>query len=233
MTPRLRHSALALCMALLAAPALADEPRYNQVTLHAEASREVARDLMSVTLYSEAQDTDPARLAETVTKSLNEALAKARQAKGVIIRQGSRNSSPVYDDKGQNIVAWRERAELRLESQDFAALAGLTGELQQSLKLGGMDFSIATATRQQSENALIKDAIEAFKARAEIARQAMGAQGYKIVNLSLNSSGVPQPYIRPAMMMKAARAEAVAPDVEAGTTEVTMSADGTIELQLQ
>jgi len=233
MNQSLRRPALALCMAMLAVPAFADEPRYNQVTLHAEASREVARDLMSVTLYSEAQDTDPARLAETVTKSLNEALGKARQAKGVNIRQGNRNSNPVYDDKGQNIVAWRERAEVRLESQDFAALAALTGQLQQSLKLGGMDFSIATATRQQNENTLIKDAIEAFKARADITRQAMGAQGYKIVNLTLNSSGVPQPYIRPAMMMKAARAEAVAPDVEAGTTEVTMSADGTIELQLQ
>lgn len=218
--------------ALLSAGALADAtPRYNQVSLHAEASREVARDLMSVTLYSEAEDKDPARLAETVTASLNEALAKARQAKGVSVRQGSRNSSPVYDEKGQGITGWRERGELRLESQDFAALARLTGELQQSLKLGGMDFSIATATRQQSEDALIKDAIAAFKARADIARQAMGAKGYVVVNLTLNSNSVPQPYLRAPMMMKAARAEAVTADVEAGTTEVTVSADGTIELQ--
>jgi len=229
----LRRSALALCLAALSVPALADEPRYNQVSLHAEATKEVARDLMSVTLFSEAQDTDPARLAETVTKSLNEALAKAREAKGVTLRQGSRNSSPVYDDKGQSIVAWRERAELRLESQDFPALASLTGELQKSLKLASMDFSIATATRQQSEDALIKDAIAAFKARADIARQAMGAQGYKIVNLTLNSSGASQPYLRAPMLMKAARSDAVTPDVEAGTTEVTVSADGTVELQVQ
>jgi predicted secreted protein len=233
MTPTLRRSALAICMAALSIPALADAPRYNQVSLHAEATREVSRDLMSVTLFSEAQDTDPARLAETVTKSLNEALAKAREAKGVTIRQGSRNSSPVYDEKGQAITAWRERAEVRLESQDFPALANLTGELQKSLKLASMDFSIATATRQQSEDALIKDAIAAFKARAEIARQAMGAQSYKIVNLSLNSSGAPQPYLRAPMMMKAARSDAVTPDVEAGTTEVTVSADGTVELQVQ
>lgn len=228
---KIAASALAACLAVAALPAMADEPRYNQITLHAEATREVARDLMSVTLYSEAQDTDPARLAETVTKSLNEALGKARQAKGVTVRQGSRNSNPVYDDKGQNITAWRERGELRLESQDFAALASLTGQLQQSLKLGGMDFSIATATRQQNEDALIKDAIEAFKARANIAAQAMGKPTYKVVNLTINSSGVPQPYMR-MPMLKAARAEAIAPDVEAGTTEVTVSADGTIELQM-
>jgi predicted secreted protein len=221
--------AFAACLAIAALPALADEPRYNQINLHAQASREVTRDLMSVTLYSEAQDTDPARLAETVTKSLNEALGKARQAKGVTLRQGSRNSNPVYDDKGQNIVAWRERGELRLESQDFAALASLTGELQQSLKLASMDFSIANATRQQSEDALIKDAIEAFQARARIAAQALGKHDYKIVNLAINSSGVPQPYLRP--MMKAARAEAITPDIEAGSTEVTVTADGTIELQ--
>jgi predicted secreted protein len=41
----------------------ADEPRYNQVSLRAEVSKEVARDLMIVTLYSEAQNSDPAKLA--------------------------------------------------------------------------------------------------------------------------------------------------------------------------
>ena len=45
---------------LASLPALAEEVHYNQVSVRAEVSQEVQRDLMMVTLYSEAQDTDPA-----------------------------------------------------------------------------------------------------------------------------------------------------------------------------
>ncbi len=113
---------VALAAALSSLPALAEEARYNQISLRAEVNQEVQRDLMLVTLYTEAQDSDPAKLAAQITETLNKALGQARQVKDVKIRQGSRNSYPVYDDKGQKITGWRERAELRLESADFAAL---------------------------------------------------------------------------------------------------------------
>ncbi|RZA24511.1 MAG: DUF541 domain-containing protein, partial [Proteobacteria bacterium] len=154
-----RSAALVLGASLLASlPALADEARYNQISLRAEVSQEVPRDLMLVTLYSEEQNADPAKLAAGITETLNKALAQAREVKGVIVRQGSRNSYPIYDDKGQTITGWRERAEVRLESADFPALSKLTGELLQSLKMGAMDFSIADKTRKQSEDALLKEA---------------------------------------------------------------------------
>ncbi|WP_109514451.1 SIMPL domain-containing protein [Pseudomonas ovata] len=226
---------LALSATVLASAAVAaDEPRFNQVSLRAEVNKEVARDLMQVTLYTEAQDRDPGKLAAQVTESLNKAVGQARQVKAVEVRQGSRNSSPVYDDKGQKIIAWRERAELRLESADFAALSQLTGDLLTILKMDSMDFSISSATRRASEDDLLKEAVAAFKSRAQLVTDAMGGQGYKVVNLNLNTSGYPQPYLRsPApMMMKADRAEAVAPDVEAGTSKVTVAADGMIEVQI-
>lgn len=233
-TPRRSAKALLAASVLVSLPVLADEPRYNQVSLRAEASKEVARDLMVVTLYSEAQNSDPAKLAAEITTTLNKALEQARQIKDVKISQGSRNAYPIYDDKGQKITGWRERAELRLESGDFPALSKLTGELLQQLKMGGMDFAIAPATRKASEDALIKDAIDAFKARAQITTEALGGKGYKVVSLNLNSSGYPHPYARAPMMMKASMdAEgAAAPQVEAGTTEVSVNADGTIEVQM-
>lgn len=233
-----RGAALVLSCGLLASlPALAaDEPRYNQISLRAEVSKEVARDLMVVTLYSEAQNTDPGKLAKEVTDTMNKAMQQARQVKDVKISQGSRNSYPVYDTKGQKITGWRERAEVRLESADFPALSKLTGELLQDLKMGGMDFSIAPATRKTSEDELLKDAVNAFKARAQLATEAMGGTSYKVVNLNLNSSGYPRPYMRSApMAMKAMGAadEATAtPDIEAGTSEVSMNADGMIEISM-
>jgi predicted secreted protein len=224
----------ATAMATLPAQADADAPRYNQISLRAEVNQEVQRDLMLVTLYTEAQDTDPAKLAAQVTETLNKALGQARQAKDVKIRQGNRNSYPVYEEKGQKITGWRERAELRLESADFAALSKLTGELLGDLKIGGMDFSISPPARKASEDALLKDAVAAFKTRAQLVTEALGGTGYKLVNLNLNTSGYPQPYLRaPAMMMKSSREDAApTPDIEAGTSQVSVAADGVIEVAI-
>ena len=217
-------------------PALAEGINYNQVSLRAEASQEVPRDLMIVTLYTEAQNSDSAKLAAEITTTMNNALNQAKQVKEVTLRQGSRNSFPIYDNKTQKITGWRERAELRLESTDFAALSKLTGELMQTLKMGNMQFTVANATRKTSEDALLKDAVNAFKARAQLATDALGGKGYKIVSLNLNSNGYPQPYMRGAMRMKAAAPamdSAPTPEIEAGTSEVSMSADGVIEVQMQ
>ncbi|MFY1666823.1 SIMPL domain-containing protein [Pseudomonas sp. Pseu.R1] len=221
--------------ALASVPALANDVHYNQVSVRAEVNQEVQRDLMTVTVYTESQNTDPAKLAAEITESLNKALGEARQVKDVTIRQGSRNSYPIYDDKGQKITGWRERAELRLESPDFAALSKLTGELLGGdMKMGGMDFSISDPARKASEDTLLKDAVTAFKARAQLVTDALGGSGYKLVNLNLNTSGYPQPYMRaPVMMMKAARADAApTPDVEAGTSQVSVTADGVIEIAI-
>ncbi|MFJ3484781.1 SIMPL domain-containing protein [Pseudomonas sp. NPDC090202] len=223
-------------IALASAPALADEVHYNQVSVRAEVNQEVQRDLMTVTLYSESQNSDPAKLAAEITETLNKALGQARQVKDITIRQGSRNSYPIYDDKGQKITGWRERAELRLESADFAALSKLTGDLLGGeMKMGGMDFSISNPVRKASEDSLLKDAVKAFKARAQLVTEALGGSGYKLVNLNLNTSGYPQPYFRaPVMMMKAGRAADAAPtpDVEAGTSQVSVTADGVIEVAI-
>ncbi|WP_417791974.1 SIMPL domain-containing protein [Stutzerimonas xanthomarina] len=224
-----RSMALLACIACL--PAVADEPRYNQISLRAEASSEVAQDRMHVTLFTESQHEDPAQLAAQTTSAMNKALQTARQAKGVEVSQGSRSSYPVYEEKGQQITAWRERAELRLESGDFAALSKLTGELMRDLKMGGMYFSVSDSIRQQNEDALLKDAVTAFRARAQLATEALGGNDYKIVSLNLNSSGNFQPEMMRSVSMKSMDAMPT-PDVEAGTRQISINADGVIEVQM-
>lgn len=225
-------AAIALAAGSLAAQA--EEARYNLVSLHAEASQEVAHDLMQVTLYSEEQASDPAKLAASTTTAINAAVSAARKVKGVTVSLGSRNSYPVYDDKGQKISAWRERAEVRLESADFAALSQLSADLLGTLKMGGMSFGIADATRQQNEDSLMKNAVAAFKARAQLLTAALGGQDYRLVSLSLNSAGAPRPM--PVMRMATLKADAAgfapAPQIEAGTSQVSVSADGTIEVRM-
>ncbi|MGE6993124.1 SIMPL domain-containing protein [Pseudomonas sp. NPDC047961] len=224
-----RSIALLACIACL--PAVADEQHYNQISLRAEASSEVAQDRMHVTLFTESQHEDPAQLAAQTTRTMNKALQRARQAKEVEVSQGSRSSYPVYEEKGQQITAWRERAELRLESGDFAALSKLTGELMQDLKMGSMYFSVSDSIRQQNEDALLNDAVTAFRARAQLATEALGGSDYKIVSLNLNSSGNFQPEMMRSVSMKSMDAMPT-PDVEAGTRQISINADGVIEVQM-
>ncbi|AYC34271.1 DUF541 domain-containing protein [Pseudomonas cavernae] len=228
-------AALALCAATLASlPLHAEELRYNQIALRAEVSQDVAHDLMHVTLYSEAQDSDPGKLAATVTANLNRAVERARKEQKVSVSLGSRNSYPIYDKDGQKITGWRERAELRLESADFAALSQLTGELLGELKMASMDFAISKPSRKKSEDALLKQAVTAFQERAQLATAALGGKGYKLVSLNLNSAG-----FRPLMVQRMDAAPAAmsmgkmeAQQIEAGTSEVTVNADGVIEVQM-
>jgi len=224
-----RSIALLACIACL--PAVADEQHYNQISLRAEASSEVAQDRMHVTLFTESQHEDPAQLAAQTTRAMNKALQRARKVEEVEVSQGSRSSYPVYEEKRQKITAWRERAELRLESGDFAALSKLTGELMQDLQMGGMYFSVSDSIRQQNEDALLKDAVTAFRARAQLATEALGGKDYKIVSLNLNSGGNFQPEVMRSVSMKSMDAMP-APDVEAGTRQISMNADGVIEVQM-
>ncbi len=232
--PRIATTLALIAASLTSTGLLAAEARYNQIALRAEVNQEVAHDLMHVTLYSESQNADPAKLAAEITHTLNQTLEQARKVSGVAVKLGSRNSYPVYDDKGQQITAWRERAEVRLESADFARLSTLTGELLQSMKIAGMDFSIATGTRKTREDAMLKDAVNAFRARAQLATEALGGQGYKLVSLSLNTGG-----FQPPQAMRNFEAKGMAmmdaastPQIEAGTSQVTVSADGVIEVQM-
>ncbi len=228
-------AAIALCSAtLVSLPSVADDAHYNQVALRAEVSQDVAHDLMNVTLYTETQNSDPAKLAADTTETLNIAIERARQAKGVNVKLGSRNSYPIYDNNGQQITGWRERGEIRLESADFAALSKLTADLLKDLKMGNMDFAISNATRKKSEDELLKEAVAAFKARADIATAAVGGKSYKLVSLNLNSAGF-QP-IRPmrmdAMASSMMSKSAAPQEIESGTSEVTVAADGVIEVQM-
>lgn len=222
--------------ALSSGVVMADEARYNQIALRSEVSQTVAHDLMRVTLYSEAQNSDPAKLAADTTNTLNQALQQARKSTGVTISMGSRNSYPVYDNKSEDnprISAWRERAEIRLESADFASLSKLTGELLQQLKMGDMSFSVASPTQKKTEDALLQDAINAFKARAQLATSALGGKSYKLVSLSINGGGFQNPRpMRMQMESMSMAKSAPTPEIEAGSSQVSVNADGVIEVQM-
>ena len=155
----------------------------------------------------------------------------ARKASGIRVSSGNRSSHPVYDEKGENIVGWRERGEISIEGSDFAAISALTGQMLGELSLGSMQFSLSADSRRQTEDQLIAKAIEAFKARADIATRSLGGSDYKIVNLNLNTQYMQPMRYRAEKVMMAADMSGSAPEVEGGQSDVTVSADGVIEVR--
>ncbi|MFA5677271.1 MAG: SIMPL domain-containing protein [Pseudomonas sp.] len=212
----------------------ADPLNYNQVSLRAEVQQSVNNDTLTVTLFTEDQDTDPAKLANRITTRLNQGLETARKNSNIRVSSGNRYSQPVYDEKRKNILAWRERGEIRMEGTDFAAISSTMAGLLGELNLGSMQFSLSPASRSSTENDLIKRAIGAFRQRADIATQGLGGNGYRIVQLNLNTQFMtPRPYMQSGRMMAmAADAEMAAPAVEGGEADVQVSADGVIEVQM-
>lgn len=229
-----RSIALLPLLLCLGSPASAtDNDPMNRVALRAEAQQSVNQDQLRVVLFHEAQDSDPARLARNVSEQLNRAMQQAREAHGVRVSSGSRRAHPIQDEQGKKIIAWRERAELIIEGSDFAAISSLTGQLLGPLSLAEMQFSLSATQRQQTEDLLIAEAIRAFQNRARLASEALGGSGYRLVSLNLNTQFSQPPFMPRALKMSSAMdMEMAAPQLEAGQSDVLVSADGVIEVNM-
>lgn len=225
----IRKAVVIVCLALLAVSMEAwagEAVRTNLVTLQTQVVRQVPNDIAQALLAVEAEDQDPARLADTVNRVMAEALDAARQAREVKVETGGYATRPVYT---KNVLShWRATQELRLESRDIGALTRLIAKLQGRLQLKWMDFRVSPEQRRKVENELITEALNAFKERVGVARAGLGFKGYDIVDININTGGNE---IRPMQAMRAMAAEISAPALEAGTSEVTVVVSGTVRME--
>ena len=110
------------------------------------------------------------------------------------------------------------------------AVTRLVGKLQSRLQLQSLSFSVSPEQRRKVEDGLIEEALGAFQARADLVRRNLGASGYEIVSLGIDTPGGPPPP-RPMLRAAAVSEAAVAPPaVEGGTTRVGVQIHATIEL---
>ncbi len=222
--------ALAFTLALAALPsAFGQEARQAPtVELSAEASQRAANDLAQATAYVESSGIDAAALSRKVNEQIAAALEVAKAYPTVKVRTSGISTYPVYSRSGQSIESWRMRSDLTLESRDLPALSELLGKLQGSLAVTALIMQPAPETRERAADLAATDALRAFEARAAMISAALGKQ-YRIRHLSVNFGGVQRP-VFPVMRSAALAAEAMAPPLEGGDSEVVVSVGGTIEL---
>ena len=217
-----------LCLLVWATGVWADSDlHYNQVHLQSQQSESVSNDTMHVTLGTHAEERDPASLARKINEDMEWALAKAKQVKGVKVSTGSYQTWPITNKKVT--TGWRGQQNLELESKDTGSLARLAGELQDRLQIKSMKFTVSDDKRMAVENRLIEAALNAFKDRARIVGDNLKANGYRVVEINIGTSGQAPPVRhmpRMAMAMEANNTVAV----EGGESDIQVTVDGTIEL---
>ena len=107
---------------------------YNQISLDATASAEVDNDTMIVSLFAQEEGSKAASLSDKVNKKINWALLQLKQYADIKVETESYSTSPVY--KKSQIIAWRVKQSIKLESTNMSLMSEVLGQLQQQLKSG-------------------------------------------------------------------------------------------------
>jgi predicted secreted protein len=213
-----------------AAAAAAEDVPDRRVGFSVERSREVANDWVTAVLSVSHEDPKAAEVAARINRDMTWAMGLAKAQPAVRTRSGGYSTYPVHDPKRGDVRHWRGVQEIVLESGDVSAVTALVGELQERLQVQSLGFSVSPERRRKIEE-LVSEALKAFQERAELVRKSFGAGGYRLVEVQVGSSGAAPPPVRPMMRTMAAQAEMMPPAVEGGTSEIAVSASGSIELK--
>lgn len=202
---------------------------YNQVSLEASASADVDNDTMIVSMYVQEEGSKAAELSNKVNEKINWALKKLKKHTKIKVETESYSTNPVYNKT--QIVAWRVRQSIQLQSTDMSLMSEVLGELQQQLKLNGISFDISREAREDKTQVLIDQALNAFNKRAtQIAKNLKNAS-YKIVDIRVTTTNNPVHYQYRGAAMMAESSARVAPEIAKGDKTLTANVSGTIELQ--
>jgi predicted secreted protein len=201
----------------------------NRVSFQVESLRDVANDWIQAVVGITDEDVDSARLADRINAAMTRAMAVAKEAPAVRVKSGGYATHPIHQDG--KLRRWRASQDLVLESADIDAVTVLVGKLQSELQLRSIGFSISPDRRRATEDELIAEALAAFKARAGIVRENLGASHYEIVALSINTQGGPpvRPVFAEARAMS--KSKVAPPALEGGTSRLSVHVSGTIELE--
>ena len=220
----MKNTFFIVAMLFYSASAAAEkELNFNLINLNATAATEVANDKVSSVIQVMLNGTDPAKLGQQVNQRSNQLLAKIKDFDAVKSQTTGYQTRPMYKDS--QIVSWQVSQQIRLHSNDFNQMSELLGEVQSLGTVQSMEFSL-------SQNELMQQAISKFRNKASLIQQQFDEPGYRLVNMSVNTSGyAPVHRMESSMMMSADMSSKSAPvALEAGSNKVSVDVNGQIQL---
>lgn len=235
---RAAATASLIVVASLANVARADTPAPQGVLgLTANASVEVVKDLLAVTLSTSREGNDANAVQAQLKQALDAALAEAKKAARpgqVEVQTGNFSLYPRYANASSSgraaITGWQGNAELIVESRDMAAIGQLTGRIT-TMTIARVSYRLSREASQRVEADIAAEAIAAFRAKAASYAKLFGYGGYALREVTVATSD-PQPGPVPMMRMQAAAGStADALSVEPGKALMTATVNGTIQMK--
>jgi predicted secreted protein len=229
-----RLAALALGLATAVA-ALAQPPALppqDVLHLQAEASVEVPRDWLVLSLAAQREGVDAATVQAELQRALGAALAEARRAAQpgqIEVATGAFALWPRVGPRGVT-TGWQGRAELLVQGRDLEGIARLAGRLT-TMSVAGVSQRLSREAQQRVEAEVIARAVERFRAQAGEVARLFGHTGYTLREVTVSVGGDsprPPPMLRAEAMVAAA--EAALP-VEPGRGAVTATVSGSVQMR--
>ncbi|MEJ8796107.1 SIMPL domain-containing protein [Trinickia caryophylli] len=216
-------------MSAFAEPAVSSETAPSGVlSLSAQASDDVATDVVDITLFYEQQAKDAASLTDALNQRTAAALKAAKSASDVSAHTGTFSIYPSTDRDGR-ISGWRGRTEVVLESRNFAAASQLAAQLNATMQVANVSFSLSPEAQRNAAEKLTGEAIASFRKQAESAARAFGYTGYVVRSVNVGRETPPRPlYAMRAMATESAPAAPL--PIEGGKTRVAVSVSGAVQM---
>ena len=213
-------------------------PPQGVLGLSANASVEVAKDLLAVTFSTTREGADANAVQAQLKQALDAALAEAKKAAKpgqVDVQTGNFSIYPRYanvpgSSRAPTITGWQGSAEVIVEGRDMAAIGQLTGRMT-TMTIARVAYRLSREASQRVEGDVVAGAIASFRAKAESYAKLFGFGAYAVreVNVSSNDQQpVPMAMAR-TQMASASPADALS--VEPGKALVTATVNGTIQMK--
>lgn len=222
-------------MGMAMAQAPGTEILRNVVHITASGSVEVDQDWLTMSLSTSKEGSDAAAVQKQLQQVVDAALRSLKsqeQGQSLQVRTGSFGVYPRHGNDGK-IKGWQGRADLVVEGKDFARIGKAVANVD-GMSVANVSFGLSKEGAQKVQDEAQAKAIEAFKSRAGLVAQQFGFASYALREVHINSQdGFAAPRaMRVTAMAAAPKMEMADPvPVEAGKAEVTVSVNGSVQLQ--
>jgi predicted secreted protein len=214
-------------------------PPQGVLGLSANASVEVAKDVLAVTFSTMREGADANSVQAQLKQALDAALAEAKKAAKpgqVDVQTGNFSLYPRYANatsagRAPTITGWQGSTELIVEGRDMTAIGQLTGRIT-TMTIARVGYRLSREASRRVEADIVAEAIAAFGAKATSYAKLFGYGGYAVREVSVTTRrSAARARSRGCACRPRPRARRRPLSIEPGRALVTATVNGTVQMK--